>query len=293
MVSGVMTVIDITIAASTSDATSEIAITFRWWPSNIGHLTLLWLFKGRYTHEKSSFVKRLYSLHEVDGVLVGTILCNFKGETIMSSVSGKTKTPDGRQVLGMILFSMGLYAIVLGWTIPLALLSWPGALSNDASLGAFLLAAFLLISGSLLLLISLFCLKVHWLLVIGVLLVALLVPYVRGWLFPNGLASWAPNWFLTIGVVVLVLSLILLSRIRGIRAILWRTLLVTGVSAAIVYAVAYVCALVAASGSGPIYGQPPDSPVYKIVSLLVGSLDILIIYFWLTRKGTEPNHFEQ
>ena len=78
----------------------------------------------------------------------------------MSSNNDNKKAPDGRRVLGMILLSVGLYAIVLGWTLPLALLSWPGALSNDASLGPFLLAAFLLVSGSLLILVSLFFLKV-------------------------------------------------------------------------------------------------------------------------------------
>jgi hypothetical protein len=142
-----------------------------------------------------------------------------------------------------------------------------------------------LIGGSLLILVSLFSLKVHWLLVIGVLLVALLAPYVRERLFPNGLATWAPNWLLNIGVVVLVWSLILLSSVRGIRAMLWRTLLETAVSAAIVYAVACVCAQVAAAGSGTIKGRPPPgSPIFTIVSLLVGTLDILIIFYWLTRK---------
>ena len=207
----------------------------------------------------------------------------------MSNISDNTKAPGTRQVLGMVLLSVGLYAIVLGLTVPLALLSWPGAGSNDASLGLLLLAVFLLVGGSLLILVSLFCLKVHWLLLIGVLLIALLAPYVQGRLFPSGLASWAPNWFLTFGVVVLVLSFILLSRVRGIWASLWRTLLVTGVSAAIVYAVAYVCAQVAAAGSGPINGQPPPgSPVYPLVSFLVGSVDILIIVYWLTRNGIEP-----
>ena len=208
----------------------------------------------------------------------------------MSSISDNTKAPGGRQVLGMVLLSMGLYAMVLGLTVPLALLSWPGAGSNDASLSLLLLAVLLLVGGCLLILVSLFCLKVHWLLVIGVLLIALLAPYVQGSLFPTGPASWAPNWFLTFGGVVLVLSLILLGRVRGIWAILWRTLLVTAVSAAIVYAVAYICGQVAAAGSGPINGQPPPgSPVYPLVSLLVGSVDILIIFYWLTRKGIEPS----
>ena len=78
----------------------------------------------------------------------------------MSSKSDNTKAPAGRQVLGMVLLSMGLYAIVLGLTVPLALLSWPGAGSNDASLGLLLLAVVLLVGGSLLILVSLFCLKV-------------------------------------------------------------------------------------------------------------------------------------
>lgn len=207
----------------------------------------------------------------------------------MSSIRDNTQAPGGRQVLGMVLLSMGLYALVLGLTVPLALLSWPGAGSNDASLGLLLLAVCLFAGGSMLILVSLFCLKVHWLLVIGVLLVALLAPYVQGRLFPSDPASWAPNWFLTFGVVVLVLSLILLGRVRGIWPALWRTLLVTVVSAGIIFAVAYVCAQVAVAGSGPINGQPPPgSPVYPIVSLLVGSLDILLIVYWLTRKAIEP-----
>lgn len=209
----------------------------------------------------------------------------------MSHVSDNTKAPGTRQVLGMVLLSMGLYAIVLGLTVPLALLSWPGSGSNDASLGLLLLAVLLLVGGCLLILVSLFCLKVHWLLVIGVLLVALLAPYVQGRLFPTSPAYWAPNWFLTFGIVALVLSFILLSRVKGIWPALWRTLLVTGVSSAIVYGVAYICGQVAAAGSGSINGQPPPgSPVYPLVSVVVGILDILIIFFWLTSKGMQPTY---
>jgi hypothetical protein len=208
----------------------------------------------------------------------------------MSSKSDNTRAHGELQVLGMVLLSMGLYAIVLGLTVPLALLSWPGAGSIDASLDFLLLAVILLGGGILMLLVSLFCLKVHWLLVIGVLLVALLAPYVQGRLFPAGPAYWATNWFLTFGIVALVLSFILLSRVRGIWPALWRTLLVTGVSSAIVYAVAYVCGQVAAVGSGPINGQPPPgSPVYPLVSLFVGSADIVIIVYWLTRNSKETS----
>jgi hypothetical protein len=209
----------------------------------------------------------------------------------MSSKSDNAKAPGEIQVLGMVLLSVGFYAMVLGLTVPLALLSWPGAMANDSSFDTLFLAVFLFVGGSLLILASLLCLKVHWLLVIGVLLFALIAPYVQGRLFPTGPASWATNWFLTYGVVVALLSLILLVRVKRVWPALWRTLLITGASAAIVYAIAYVNAQIAASAPGPINGQPPPgSPVYPLTSLLVGSLDILIIFYWLTRKGIEPSH---
>ena len=154
----------------------------------------------------------------------------------MSSISDNTKALRGRQVLGMLLLSMGLYAIVLGLTVPLALLSWPGAGSNDASLGQLVLLA-------------------------------------------RTLAADHRDDF----------TLADCSFCTGKAFSRCRTLLVTGVSATIVYAVAYVCSQVAAAGSGPINGQPlPGSPVYPLVSFLVGSVDILIIVYWLTRKGIEP-----
>ena len=46
----------------------------------------------------------------------------------MSSASENAKAPAGTPVLGMVLLSIGLYAMVLGWTVPLGLLSWPGAM---------------------------------------------------------------------------------------------------------------------------------------------------------------------
>ncbi len=208
----------------------------------------------------------------------------------MSNKRDKTQAPHGRQVLGMILLSMGLYAMVLGWTLPLALLSWPGAGSNDASLGLIILSEALFVGGGLLLLVSLFCLIQPWLLVLGMILLAVLAAFIQRWLFPAAEPYASINWILTFGGAALVLSCILiLRRIRGIWSALWRTLLVTGVSTTIVSAVAYMCGQVAAAGSGPINGQPPPgSPVYPLVSLLVGSLDILMIFYWLMRKGREP-----
>ena len=178
--------------------------------------------------------------------------------------------------------------MVLGWTVPLALLSWPGAMDNDSSLSTLFLALLLFVGGSLLILASLLYLKVHWLLVIGVILLALLTPYIQGRLFPTDASSWASNWFLTYGGVIVVLSLVLLGRAKEIRPDLWRTLLVTGASAVVVFAVAYGCAQIAASGPIPGNGTPPAvSLVYSLVSLLVGSIDIRIIVHVLTRKGRE------
>lgn len=205
---------------------------------------------------------------------------------MMSSVSENAKAPVGTAVPGMVLLSMGLYGMVLGWTVPLALLSWPGAMENDSSLSVLFLALVLFVGGSLLILASLLYLKVHWLLVIGVLLLALFAPYVEGRLFPTDPAFWATNWFLTYDAVVVVLSLILLGRVKGVWPVLWRTLVVNGASAASVAAVAYLCAQVAAAGPGSMYGQSPaGSPVYPLTSVLVGSVDILMIVYWLRRKG--------
>jgi hypothetical protein len=201
------------------------------------------------------------------------------------SKSDNAKVPVETQVPGMVLLFMGLYGMVLGWTVPLALLSWPGAMENDSSLGVLFSALFLFFGGSLLILASLLSLKVHWLLVSGVLLLALLVPYGEGRLFPTDPAFWATNWFLTYGAVVAVLSLLLLGRVKGVWPALWRTLLVTGVSAAIVYAVAYGCGQVAAAGPGPSNGNAPaGSPVYPLASVLVGSMALLLLVRWLRRK---------
>jgi len=192
------------------------------------------------------------------------------------SKSDIAKAPDLTQVAGMVLLSLGLYVIVLGLTVPLALLSWPRAMEYDASFGLGFLAFYLLIGGSLLFLVSLLFLKVYWPLLIGVLVLALLAPYVGGW-FPT----------YTYGGAVLIVGLIVLARVKGLWPTLWRTLLVTGASAAVIFAVAYGCGQVAAAGPGatPLGNAPPSSPVYPLASWLVGGIDTLIIVYWLTRRG--------
>jgi hypothetical protein len=208
----------------------------------------------------------------------------------MSNMRDETQAVGGRQVVGMILLSMGLYAMVLGWTVPLALLSWPGALENDASLGTVFLGLGLLVFGMLLLLASLLCLQVHWLLVLGLIVLSLVALFVRDRLFPAADPFLVTNGILLFGAGALLLSSILLGSVQGIWPALWRTLLVTGVSASIIYGVASICAQVAAASPRPSFGQPPSaSPVYPLASVLVGSVDLLLIAFWLTRKGRESS----
>lgn len=211
----------------------------------------------------------------------------------MSSKSGIARVPASQQVLGMVLFSLGLYALVLGWTVPPALLSWPGATGNDSAWGPYILSLFLQCSGGLLMLGSLLSLKVHWSSVMGVFVVALIALNLEGRFFPTDpYFLWRPFGFLTAGIV-LVLSLILLARVHGLWPALWRTLLVTGVSAAIVYVAAYVSAQIAAAGPGSTLGNPPPgSPIYPLASVLVGGIDILVIAYWLKRRGGETRYAE-
>jgi hypothetical protein len=120
---------------------------------------------------------------------------------------------------------MGLYGIALGEAVQWALQFWPGTSQNDATFTPLFLALFLVVGASLLLLVSLLVLKVHWLLVIAAFLLSLLTPFVQGRLFPADVTLWTTNWFLTYGGGVVVLSFILLGRLKGVRPVLWRTLL--------------------------------------------------------------------
>jgi hypothetical protein len=170
----------------------------------------------------------------------------------------------------MSLLSMGLYGIALGEAVQWALQFWPGTSQNDATFTPLFLALFLVVGASLLLLVSLLVLKVHWLLVIAAFLLSLLTPFVQGRLFPADVTLWTTNWFLTYGGGVVVLSFILLGRLKGVRPVLWRTLLVTAAGAAIPIAVLVL--------RGPADWQPPTaSAVFPLVSLLVGGVLVCIV----------------
>jgi hypothetical protein len=130
----------------------------------------------------------------------------------MSSYDDNAEAPGcSRRALGIGFLSVGLIGMAFGEALLLALLLSPTALQNDASFGTYFLALFLVPICSLPVLISLFLLKVHWLLAIGAFLLPLLVAYAygQGWLFPRDPNIASAYGVLIYGSGVIVLSLIL------------------------------------------------------------------------------------
>ena len=136
----------------------------------------------------------------------------------MSSNSDNAEaTGCSRRALGIGFLSAGLIGMAFGEAIQLALLLSPGALQNDASLGTYFLSIFLVLISSLPVLITLFLLKVHWLLAIGAFLLPLLAAYGRGWLFPNDPTYGMAYGILTYGSGVILLSLILVVSVAVVK----------------------------------------------------------------------------
>jgi hypothetical protein len=190
----------------------------------------------------------------------------------MSSTRDTPNAPGEIPVLSRSLLAMGLYAMVLAEATQLAdTFLW--TIETDLTIGPFFIGLFFVLVASLLMLVSLLSLKVHWLLVIGVVPLALLASFVQGRLFPTNPAYWATYWFLTYGSVVVVLSLILLGRVKGIGPALWRVLLVTGAGAAIALAVQLA--------------HGPDGWTL-LISLVVGAL-VLIVERGKGRQNPEPS----
>jgi hypothetical protein len=169
------------------------------------------------------------------------------------------------QALSSTLLSLGCYGVALGEALWLALLLWPYVLQNDVFLWPFFLATGLVFLASLLILASLPGLHVHWLLVVGTFLVSLLAAYGQGWLLPNAPTYGTAYWSLTYGGAVLVLSLVLLGRVKGVRPVLWRTLVVTGVGAAL--PVVFLILRGPADWEAPLYGLD-----VQLVGLVFGIL---------------------
>ncbi len=188
-------------------------------------------------------------------------------------------TPGKFQELSMSLLAMGIYGILVGETILMALSFWPGTLENDLAAYPLLFSLFFIIVASLLLLISLLILKVHVLLVIGAFLLALLASFVQGKIFPTDASLWTTFWFLTYGSVTALMSLIILILKRDIWPILWPTLLVAGVCAAI--PITFLILQGPVEWLGPKWGRD-----IIIMSLLVGGI-IPIAVYWFTKTRRE------
>ena len=129
-------------------------------------------------------------------------------------MSSYSDYPEGtgcsRRAWGIGLLSVGLLGMALGGAMLLSVLRSPTALQNDASFGPYFYGLYSVPISSLLVLIGLLLLKVHWLLAIGAFLLPLLAAYayVQGWLFLPA-PSYGAYGVLVYGGGVIVLSLIL------------------------------------------------------------------------------------
>lgn len=122
--------------------------------------------------------------------------------------------------LGIGFLCVGFIGMVLGGSNLLALLLSPTALQNDNSLGPYFLSLYSVPIFSLLVLISLFLLKVRWFLAIGALLLSLLAAYAynQGWLFLPAPTVGAYNVLVYGGGVILLSLIIVVSVIvRGVH----------------------------------------------------------------------------
>ncbi len=199
----------------------------------------------------------------------------------MSRDGNRANTPAGAQISGLLLLSIGLYGIVLGeaFQLLLELGLWPGALTNDAFMAPLFLSLGLIFVASILVLAGLCCLKVHWLVALGTFLLALLVAYVQGQLFPTNPASYSLYWFLTYGGIVVILSFLSLAPVKGVWPLLWRMLLVTGAGAGI------TLAFFVARGSNDWIFFPGGFDV-MLVTIIVGAL-IPIVGYRFAATGRE------
>ena len=155
-------------------------------------------------------------------------------------------TAKTHQVSGpAIVLAAGLYALALGEAVFLlaALLLPPTAIQNDATFFVYgLLGMALVFIGSLLVSGGLISLKgAHWLVVLGVLLVAVFAAYGfrwPNWLLPSVDSPFRPftGQFALGGIMLVLFLVVLLSRWQRVWPVLWRPLLVAGAAAAVTIA---------------------------------------------------------
>ncbi|HET8845583.1 MAG TPA: hypothetical protein VFN35_29215 [Ktedonobacteraceae bacterium] len=153
----------------------------------------------------------------------------------MSKERYRLSMPTDAQIFGLLFLSIGFYGVALGEVVQLLLEwnVWPGVMGDDAFMApAFGSLGFIFLA-SILMLIGLLCLKVHWLAVIAAFLFAILCAFWQGQLFPTNPAYFALYWYLTYGGLVVMLSFLCLAWVKGVWPMLWRVLLVALVGAGI------------------------------------------------------------
>ncbi len=194
----------------------------------------------------------------------------------MSSEEDKAIPRRSTRVIGYALFlSVGLYFLVLGGGaiyLLAPLLLPPTIVQNDNSpffiigiqaLG-FVFLGGLMIPGGLIGLKA-----VHWLVAIGMVLLSLLAAFGPGLLFPPGDIPVSPITIFS-GVMVL-LCLILLSRLKRVWPVLWRTLLVAGVGTVIAIVVLF-------------WPSPPGVYASQYLNPAMVAL-ILIVGYWFASRA--------
>lgn len=164
----------------------------------------------------------------------------------MSREEDQAIAPRNPQASGsVIVLSAGLYLLALGEAVFLlaALLLPPTAVQNDATFFVYgLLGMACVFIGSLLVASGLIGIKgAHWLVVLGILLVAVFAAY--GFRWPDWLLPSIDNPFrpfigqFTLGGIMLVLFLVvLLSRWQRVWPTLWKPLLIAAATAVVTIA---------------------------------------------------------
>ena len=183
-----------------------------------------------------------------------------------------------KRIGSALLLSVGLYLLVLGGGaiyLLAPLLLPPALVQNDTSpffavsiqaLG-FVFLGGLLVPGGLLGLKA-----VHWLVAIGMVLLSFLAAFGPGFLLPSQDIPVSP--ITTFSGVMVLLCLVLLSRVKRVWPVLWRTLLVAGAGAAIAIVV-------------QLWPSPPGVYVSPYLNPALGAI-ILLGGYWFASRARVP-----
>ncbi len=196
----------------------------------------------------------------------------------MSSEEHKAIPRCNPKVIGYaLLLSLGLYFLVLGGGaiyLLAPLLLPPTIVQNDTPFFAIGIQALVFVFlGGLMVPGGLIGLKaIHWLVAIGMLLLSLLAAFGPELLLPPQDIPVSP--ITTFGGVMVLLSLVLLSRLKRVWPVLWRTLLVASAGAAIDIVVLF-------------WPSPPGVYASQYLNTAMVVI-ILIVGYWFASQASLP-----